>query len=343
MPVRNGEAFVAEAVRSIIAQSFRDWELVVLDDGSTDRTPAILAGLQTRDPRIRCIRHAPAGLVAVLNDGIAHCRAELVARMDADDVARPERLALQVAAMMRRPDLIALGGSICYLDPAGVRGRAVRYPVGAAVAAHLAVGSPLAHPTALFRRQRIVDLGGYRPWFRHCEDYDLWLRCHEAGDIDNLTDIVLDYRVHPGSTSVRNAEEQTLRTFVAWGCHLIRCRGGGDPLASLPDDPVTALEALALTPDERHNLLWSLIGQSAHLLGDRRACAIYGRWLDALGPPRNQHACRMLAIHHLRAIRYYRNRRDMAGAARNAWHACARTPLQAAAHLLGFLRGRATL
>ena len=105
MPVFNAERYVGEAIESILCQSFADFEVVVIDDGSTDDSPNILAGLAARDSRLRVLRQGNSGVVAALNRGLKDCRAPLVARMDADDVAHPERLEQQLAFMKANPEI----------------------------------------------------------------------------------------------------------------------------------------------------------------------------------------------------------------------------------------------
>ena len=119
LPVYNAEAYVREAVESILAQSFTDFELIIINDGSTDGSGAILRELAVRDTRIVLIERPNGGLVSALNDGIESARAELIARMDADDVAMPERFALQHARMMEDPELAVLGSFIRIMDKTG--------------------------------------------------------------------------------------------------------------------------------------------------------------------------------------------------------------------------------
>src|SRR4051812_47715917 len=119
MPVYNGAAYLAEAVRSMLGQTFEDYEFVIVDDGSTDRTPRILAEFERQDRRIRVISRANTGIVGALNDGIAAAEAPLVARMDADDVSTPQRLHRQVAYLLDHPEVVVLGSRVIGTDPYG--------------------------------------------------------------------------------------------------------------------------------------------------------------------------------------------------------------------------------
>jgi hypothetical protein len=216
MPVRNGERYVERAVRSILTQTLPAIELIVIDDGSTDGTCEILQSLAELDPRVRVVRNPGAGLVRALNHGLALSRAPIIARMDADDIALPDRLTRQLAAFEARPNLVLLGAQVSRIDDTGRHIGKGRYPVGAQnCREHLALSSPFAHPSVMFRAQAIRSVGGYREAYRHAEDYDLWLRLSEAGEIDNLNERVLEYRVHDRNVTSLHASEQAARAALA--------------------------------------------------------------------------------------------------------------------------------
>lgn len=231
LPVFNAEAYVREAVESILAQSFTDFELIVINDGSSDGSGAILRDLAIRDARIRLIERPNAGLVLALNDGIECARASLIARMDADDVAMPERLALQHARMLASPRLVVLGSFMRLMDASGKIIRLADYPITESdTARFLEQGCPLAHPTVMMRREAILEVGGYRRAFAHCEDYDLWLRISERGyGIANLPQPLLNYRIHGANVSSVHREAQELGTIIARLCHRARKAGLRDP------------------------------------------------------------------------------------------------------------------
>ena len=197
MPARNAQRFVAETIRSLQAQTMGQWELVVVDDGSTDDTPRILADFAKSDPRIRIVRQEGAGLVAALQRGLQECRCEHVARIDADDLARPERLALQVRHMESDPACVAVGGAIQHVDEDGDPVMLESFPLcHEAIDDNLVHGrAAMAHPAVMFRRSVVQSIGGYRP-MKIAEDLDLWLRLAEVGRLANLEEVVLDYRRH---------------------------------------------------------------------------------------------------------------------------------------------------
>lgn len=185
LPARNAEATIVPAVRSILRQQYRDLELVAVDDGSTDRTRDLLEG--ESDPRLRVIAGPGEGIVAALEAGRSRCTGELIARMDADDVAHPLRLAEQIAALDADPSLDGVGCNVA-MFPGGAVGEGMRLYVewlnslrGAEdVARERFVESPLVHPAMTLRAEALEAIGGYveRGW---PEDYDLWLRLLGSG------------------------------------------------------------------------------------------------------------------------------------------------------------------
>jgi len=231
LPVFNAEHYVREAVESILAQSFTDFELIIINDGSTDGSSAILQELAASDARVLLIERANGGLVSALNEGIERARANLIARMDADDVAMPERLALQHARMLTSPQLGVLGSFMRLIDASGRIIRLADYPITEAdTARFLEKGCPLAHPTVIMRRKAVVEVGGYRTAFAHCEDYDLWLRISERGfGIANLPKPLLNYRIHGTNVSSVHRQAQELGTIIARLCHRARKAGFPDP------------------------------------------------------------------------------------------------------------------
>ena len=232
LPVYNAEAYVGEAVESILAQSFTDFELIAINDGSTDGSGAILRELAARDTRIVLVERPNDGLVSALNEGIESARAEFIARMDADDVAMPERFALQHARMVKEPELAVLGSLIRWMDRVGNIIELAKQPLTPeAIARCLEQGCPVAHPTVMMRRGAVLKVGGYRKAFPHAEDYDLWLRMSDLGyAIANLPRPLLNYRIHDANVSAVNKEVQTLGNTLARFAHRVRKAGLPDPL-----------------------------------------------------------------------------------------------------------------
>jgi len=187
MPVKNEGRFLSTALRSLSAQTLTDWELVVVDDGSTDDTPRILAEAACGDQRIRVLKSTGVGLVSALNSGLSNCRAPLVARMDGDDISHPDRLAEQAAFLSAHDTVGLVACSFRHFPRHEVGMGMVGYEqwqnqllTHEAIQADLFVESPFVHPSVMFRRQAVESVGGYRDmgW---AEDYDLWLRLAAAG------------------------------------------------------------------------------------------------------------------------------------------------------------------
>jgi glycosyltransferase involved in cell wall biosynthesis len=188
LPVRDAEPTLPACLASLAAQTLRDYELLAVDDGSRDASAERLEAAACRDPRIRVLRAPRAGLVAALNGGLGLARAELLARMDADDVAEPSRLELQAASLERTPSLDVIGSRVELLGDPGRPNPGMRAYLEwqnalldhAAITRDLLVESPLVHPSVMMRTRALRALGGYRD-VDGPEDYDLWLRGHAAG------------------------------------------------------------------------------------------------------------------------------------------------------------------
>lgn len=195
MPVLNAEDFLKQTLETISAQTFTDFELLVVDDGSTDSTPAILAACN--DPRLRVLRNqARRKLSGALNRGLEEARGELVARMDADDLMRRDRLVRQVEHMDRYPEIGCCGGWARTFGN-GTR-KILRFPTGAEqVKVFSLFYTPFAHPTVIFRRVWFERDGlRYDGSYYPTEDYELWSRAIQCFPCDNLPRVLVDYRVH---------------------------------------------------------------------------------------------------------------------------------------------------
>jgi glycosyltransferase involved in cell wall biosynthesis len=224
LPAREAEGTVRAAAVSILRQTERDLALVCVDDGSTDATGAVLARLAERDRRVVVLRGPGAGIAPALQLGLARCDAEIVARMDADDVAHPRRLALQREALEEDGSLAAVGGRVRLFPRRHVRDGMIRYAAWlngltspGAVARDLLVEAPLVHPAAAIRRAALDAIGGWRDG-PFPEDYDLWLRLAEAGGrLSNLATAVLDWRESPGRLT-RTDPRYGLDRHVALKC-----------------------------------------------------------------------------------------------------------------------------
>jgi glycosyltransferase involved in cell wall biosynthesis len=213
LPVRDAADTLGACLASLADQSLRDHEVVAVDDGSTDGTRDRLAEAARRDPRIVHVRTDRRGIVSALNLALARARAPLVARMDADDVAHPERLARQARRLGDDPHLGVLGCRVRLVGvgaPSGQAGMSayVEWLNGLvdheAIVRDLYVESPLAHPSVMMRTADLRALGGYRA-FDGPEDYDLWLRAHERGlRFSKDPAVLLDWRDRPDRLTRRD-------------------------------------------------------------------------------------------------------------------------------------------
>ncbi len=207
LPVYNAKKYVAPAIDSILAQTFTDFELIIIDDGSTDGSPAILQTYAARDNRIRLISRENRGLIATLNEMLDLAKGTFLARMDADDISLPERLAHQVEFLQQHPDVVCVGGDYEIIDPAGrLVSRATMPEDNAEIQRRILSGSTIInHPCAMIRRDALRQIGGYDNTMVTVEDLDMLLRIGEIGNLANLREFVLQYRFHPNSVSAQNA------------------------------------------------------------------------------------------------------------------------------------------
>jgi len=206
MTVYNGSDYVRTSIESLQRQSFSDIRILVVDDGSTDETPAILAEIAAADPRVQIYTKPNGGIVAAANDGLALCSAEFVARLDADDIAYPDRLERQISYLRDHPDVLALSGVARHIGPRGEDlGTKAKFisPERSDPTLIPAVEPYLLHPFLMVRRDAIVRVGGYRQ-IPVAEDSDLYWRLQELGPIINDSHCYGDYRMNPNSISSRS-------------------------------------------------------------------------------------------------------------------------------------------
>jgi len=246
IPVFNCERFVAEAVESVLAQSFRDLELIVIDDGSTDRSPEIVAQLIRDERRARLhVNERNLGLSVTSNRGWQEARAPYVARLDADDVALPDRLSRQVPFLDDHPRVGAVGGAAIRIGASGAQGATMRFPTqNRGIRATLDRRSCIAHSAALIRRAALEQVGGYR--LDVGGDFDLWLRLAERWELANLAEPVVLYREHPDQITLTKFQQQAIATLAASASARARRAGRADPLALAPELSMETLAELEI-------------------------------------------------------------------------------------------------
>jgi len=203
MPAHNAAATVAEAVRSVLAQTLRDFELIVIDDGSIDETARIVA--DQGDARIVLLRQGrKMGVAAALNRGLARASGVFVARMDADDRCAPGRLEHQVRFLESHDEVALVGTAIHLMNERGeVFDTRVRPGDDEYLQRELLVSNPICHGSVMMRRGIVAALGGYDERLLHVEDLDLWLRLAEVSRLALLSEPLYYWRVHPASITQR--------------------------------------------------------------------------------------------------------------------------------------------
>lgn len=269
LPCYNATATLDEALASLARQTLTDFEIVAVDDGSTDQTPAILQTWARRDPRLRILTQPHGGIICALNAGLAVCRADYVARMDSDDCCAAQRLELQVAYLDAHPEIGVVSCQTAGFPPGQVREGFQVYldwlnalESDADIRREIFVESPLPHPSVTFRRALVQAAGGYQEhgW---PEDYDLWLRLYLDGvHFARLPEFLFEWREHPDRltrTDGRYSLENFLRAkayylargpllgcdaVIIWGAGMVGRRVGkqlerqGAPLKAFVDiDP----------------------------------------------------------------------------------------------------------
>jgi GT2 family glycosyltransferase len=235
IPVHNGEKYLAQAIESVLSQTFRDFELLIVDDGSSDGTAAIIRGYAGRDPRIRCLSQENRGVASAGNRGLQEARAEWVARLDADDVFLPEKLERQAAFIRGNPDAKIVGTLAGFIDHAG-RSLGLVGTEGPFTPAefHRLVRErrPIyfVNSSTLMHRETVLALGGYREPFAPAEDVDLWIRMVESGHLMlKIPEPLLLYRMHGESlTMTQNARQRLLHRW-AIACGEARLKGLMEP------------------------------------------------------------------------------------------------------------------
>lgn len=237
MSVYNGARFLAPAIESVLAQDFADFEFLILDDGSSDDSPALIRQFASQDPRIKPILRENRGLIASLNEMLDRATAPIVARMDADDICRPTRFSRQMEFLSSNPDYGVVGTWAEDIDENGLPYpvRVKDHPVNhEAFLRSIESSEPLiCHPAAMFRRNLVRSVGGYHAAFKHCEDYDLWLRLASVTKLGNVPERLIRYRHYENQVSSRHATEQQIGAAVAYLAWQERKAGRPDPTAML--------------------------------------------------------------------------------------------------------------
>ena len=244
MSVYNGMPYIEEAIESILQQTFTDFKFLIFDDASTDDTPQVLAKYALKDKRIQIVRnHRNLGLGANLARGVEMAQSPWIARMDADDIALPKRLELQLNYVLRNPDISVLGGYAIDIDRQGKTVSERRVPTSHQQIKKLVWTCPFIHGSVFFNRESILKVGSYSSKLRKRQDYHLWFRCAKAGlQFANLPTPLIYYRFTNKSLQRNNWKVAFTQVGIGWwGCWMIKA----PPVAYLA---VTKRLVLALLP-----------------------------------------------------------------------------------------------
>lgn len=228
----NASRWLHEAIDSVLAQTFEDFEFILVNDGSTDETWNIIQSYRDRDQRIVAISKKNSGLVDSLNRGIAQARGAWIARLDADDLCEPTRLERQVSFVCNHPEVVLLGTGFVEIDEWGRALKKNWYPSShRKLVWHLErLRQFFPHSSAIFRRETAQHSGCYNPLFRKSQDWDLWLRLAERGRIACLANCLVRVRKHPEQISNSAAgTSQLVYGAAASTCHFLRMHGYLDP------------------------------------------------------------------------------------------------------------------
>jgi hypothetical protein len=296
MSVFNGERFMRDAMESILGQSLRDFEFIIVNDGSTDGTASILDSYARSDPRVHVFAQDNLGQCVADNHGCGLANGKYIAHMDHDDVAVRDRLQWQIEFMERHPEIAVVGGAVENIDSAGRTLSFTHYPVeNEEIKCALPLRSPFQHSSAVIRKEAFLSVGGYRRPFVDAEDYDLWLRIAERWQLANLKAVVLKYRIHSNQVTCQKLRQQILSALAARALASLRRDGSPEPV--IPDERITS-EVLVLLGVSQSAQQRALIAAHVYLIRamfdasqDDAVLRLFERLIDLCRPdPVNKHS-----------------------------------------------------
>lgn len=284
IPAYNEQQFLGNAIESICRQTFEDFELVVVNNGSTDGTGQIIAEWSARDPRVRGLTLETASLHRSLREGVAFSRGAFIARLDADDVAASDRLQRQYEAMVRNPALGLLGTAAQVIGPNGKSlGLIEHRTTDEEIKRGLTHGGcPFVHSSVMMRRDVYLQAGGYRSGLNLAEDYDLWLRMAAITEMANLPEPLVNYRLHGDSLTVRRRTGLVLSGLCAAAAVVARQSGRPEPFSNGIPVLSKALPLLGLKRRDVRLLIYRYAFERMYLMFPV--------------PHRLKHACRRAAV-----------------------------------------------
>lgn len=219
MAVYNAQPYLAQAIQSILTQTFTDFEFIIIDDGSTDGSSDVLAQTAAVDSRLIIVRQENAGLTRACQIGVNMAKGTYIARMDTDDVAFPDRFARQVAALTADPTIVALGTQVQLIDTEGRALKVMQAPLSHQEIDRQHISgkgqSRICHPTVMMRTDAVRQVGNYNVKFQTSQDIDLFLRLAEIGKVANLPEALLSYRQHAASVGYAKRARQVSDAWQA--------------------------------------------------------------------------------------------------------------------------------
>ena len=221
MPAYNAENYIAEAIGSVLSQAFSDFELLIINDGSTDSTEKIINSFG--DSRIRLINQTNQGIAAALNIGLLNAKADIIARFDADDVCMPRRIGLQYEFLTNNPDHILVGSNVQYIDMHDeyvFTNRMLAYN-DEEIRRLVSIACPMIHSAVMYRKKPVLLAGGYNIHAHGFEDHFLWSKLLEFGKARNLREVLIAVRLSPASISID--EKWRTKRFREIKSAVIRC------------------------------------------------------------------------------------------------------------------------
>jgi len=239
MSCYNGERWLSEAIKSVLLQTFQDWELVIIDDGSQDGSADMISDFASLDRRIIPIAKQNTGLPDSLNCGIARAQGEWIARLDADDLCEPNRLAVQLSAVKSNPELVFLGSGLIHVDEDNREVARYPYPGTHRLLLHgmLSSGRFPAHSSAFIRAKTLREIGGYRTRFLRAQDLDLWLRLSVVGKLGAVPDFLVRHRLHEGQVSHwKGGRPRIIYSKAAVISYWLRQKGLKDPISGQEEE-----------------------------------------------------------------------------------------------------------
>lgn len=215
MPAHNAQKYISGAIESILNQTFKKFELIIINDSSTDKTLAIVKSFSKKDSRIRMVNNdTRLNIARTLNKGISLAKSNIIARMDADDIAFPNRLELQYKLINSSKNIAVVGANVVIMNTVGNQIAIRSYPESSGELKRcLFRYSPFAHPVVMFRKNMFEKVGGYNPKYSPTEDLDLWFRLGRKHEFESIPEPLLKYRIYEKSSSHKAIRDLEILVF----------------------------------------------------------------------------------------------------------------------------------